>query len=237
MPIRHLIPVLVLALAACGKSETPAQAPAAPAAAADMASLTVPAGTYKLDPNHATVEMRVMHLGLAPYVTRFTRVDATLTLDPQDLSKSAVAVTIDPSSIRTDFTGDYKGTHKDSPFGSFEEALARDAKFLNADVHKEIAFTSTKVEDLRGNKLRVAGNLTFLGQTHPVILDAEITGSVAKHPFTQRAVVGFSAVTRFNRSQWGMTGTQAWLGDEITLEFFGEFGEAAPAEPAPKPQV
>lgn len=237
MRMHLLIPVLALAFVACGKSEAPAPGAAPAASAAPVAALTAPAGTYKLDPYHSTVEMRVMHLGLAPYVTRFTKVDATIELDPKDLAKSTLAVSIDPTSIRTDFSGDYKGTHKDSPYGSFDEALARDPKFLNAEQHREIAFKSTKVEDLRGNKLRVFGDLTFLGQTHPVTLEAELTGSIEKHPFTQRGVVGFAAVTRFNRSQWGMTGTQQYLGDEVTLEFFGEFGQAEPAEPAPKPQA
>lgn len=221
MRTRHLLPVLALALAACGK----AQPPVSDAATAAAKPLTAPAGTYALDPNHYTLEMRVLHLGLAPYVTRFTRVQGTLTLDPQDLSKSAVAVTIDPASIHSDFAGDYKGTHTDSPWGSFDEALARDAKFLNADQHKEIAFKSTKVEHLRGDKLRVTGDLTFLGQTHPVTLDAEITGSVEKHPFLGKGVVGFAARTTFKRSEWGMTGTQAFLGDDVTLEFVGEFDQ------------
>lgn len=229
---RLLVPVLALALAACGKTESPA--PGAPPAAGPVpvATLSAPAGTYKLDPYHRTVEMRLMHLGLAPYVTRFTRLDATITLDPKDLSKSTLTVNIDPTSIRTDFSGDYPGTHKDSPYASFDEALARDPKFLNADVHKEIVFRSTKVEDLRGNKLRVTGDLTFLGQTHPVTLEAELTGSMEKHPYSQRGMVGFTAMTRFNRSQWGMTGTQQYLGDEVTLEFFGEFGQAEAADPA-----
>lgn len=220
-------------LAACGKSEAPAPQPTTPSAAAP-AEIKAPAGTYKLDPNHATLSFKVRHLGLADYHARFTKFDATIDFDPQNLERSSVVATIDPRSVRTDYAGDYKATHEDSPYGSWEEALARDARFFRADEFPQITFKSTQVEAHDGG-LRVTGDLTFLGQTHPVTLQARLTGSMDKHPFTGRGALGFSATTEFNRSTWGMTGTQQYLGDAVAITFDAEFNQAAPEEPAPAP--
>jgi polyisoprenoid-binding protein YceI len=216
----------VLVIAGCNRP----QAPNAPAVA-----LTAPAGTYKLDPNHASLVARVRHFGLADYHVRFTKFDVTLTLDPAKPGGSSLAMTLDPLSVRTDYTGDFRATHPDSPYGTFEERLARDPKFFNADQFPSIGFRSTRVEDLGKGRFRVTGDLSFLGQSRPVTLDAALTGSMEKHPFTGRGALGFTATGSFKRSEWGMTGTQQYLGDEVTLTFDGEFGQAAPQEPAPAP--
>lgn len=181
-----------------------------------------PAGEYKLDPYHSTLTAKVMHLGLAPYAVRFSRVEATLKFDPAKLANSSVTVSIDPASVETGFTGDYVATHKGTPYKTFDEALARDGKYFNAGKFPVITFKSTSVKP--GPKgLKVTGDLTFLGQTHPVTLDTTLAGSMEKHPFTQKGAVGFSATGTFTRSAWGMTGTQQFLGDEVTLTFDGEF--------------
>lgn len=181
-----------------------------------------PAGEYTLDPYHSSLTAKVMHLGLAPYAVRFNRVEATLKLDPAKLANSTLTVTIDPASVETHFSGDYAATHKGTPYKTFDEALAQDGKYFNAGKFPAITFKSTSVKP--GPKgLKVTGDLTFLGQTHPVTLDTTIAGSMEKHPFTQKGAVGFSATGKFTRSVWGMTGTQQFLGDEVTLTFDGEF--------------
>lgn len=218
----------LLALAACGGEAPPpaATAPAAPASAAFV--LKAPGGDYQVDPYHSNLTFKVRHLGLADYVARFTRFDARVTLDPAQLANSRVEVSVDPTSVRTDFSGDFKATHKDSPYDSFDERLSREAQFFNSDNFKTIAFKSTKVEPAGEGRLKVTGDLTFLGQTHPVTLDAVITGSMDQHPFTQRGAIGISAVTTLTRSAWGMTGTQQFVGDAVTVEFNGEFQQAVP---------
>jgi polyisoprenoid-binding protein YceI len=225
----------VAALAACGKGQEPAKdQPAAEPKVAAAAEIKAPAGTYKLDPNHTSLAVKLRHLGLADYVMRFMKYDAQLTLDPAQPENSSVSVTIDPTSVRTDYQGDYKASHKDSPYNSFEESIARGDKMLNSDKFPTITFKSTKVEKA-GDKFRITGDLAFLGQTRPVTLEATVSGSYDKHPFTQRGAVGFAATGTFTRSEWGMTGTQQYLGDAVTVEFNGEFQQADPQEPAPAP--
>jgi polyisoprenoid-binding protein YceI len=233
--MKHLPLLTFLAvLSACGKGADQAQAPAAadPSQAAPAAELKAPAGAYQLDPHHTTLEFKLKHMGLADYVMRFAKYDVELTLDPAKPENSSVSVTIDPTSVRTGYQGDFKATHEGSPYGSFEERIAREDKFLNSDKFPTITFKSTKVEK-QGDGYRVTGDLAFLGQTHPVTLDATVSGSYDKHPFTQKGAVGFAARTTFNRSEWGQTGTQQFLGDAVTVEFYGEFQQADPQAPAP----
>jgi polyisoprenoid-binding protein YceI len=226
--------VFVAVLGACGKGQDQSRTAPAEEPRAAAAGIKAPAGAYKLDPNHTSLLFRLQHVGLSNYVMQFMKYDVQLTLDPARPEASSVTVTIDPTSVRTTFQGDFKATHKDSPYNSFEERIAREGNFLNSDQFPTITFKSTKVEK-QGDKYRITGDLTFLGQTHPVTLEATATGSYDKHPFTQRGAVAFAATTTFNRSDWGMTGTQQFLGDAVTVEFNGEFGQAEPQEPAPAP--
>ena len=193
-------------------------------ASAEGADIKAPKGTYKNDPDHSSLTFKIDHMGLSHYTARFTKFNATLDLDPAKLGSSSVAVNIDPTSVRTDYSGDFKAGHKDSPYKTFDEEVARGDKYLNADKFGTITFKSTKVVQA-GDTLKVTGDLTFLGVTKPVTLLGSVVGSVAKHPFLGKGVVGFSATGTVKRSDWGMTGTQAFLGDDVTIIFEGEFDQ------------
>ena len=219
----RLIPLTLLALLACGQAA--GQSPAV--------ELTAPAGTYTLDPNHASLVGKVQHMNLAPYSIRFTKFDVTFQLDPRKLSASSVEVTVDPMSVRTDYTGDYKGTHKDSPFNSFEEALSTGPMFFNAKQFPTMTFKSTKVVPQGKGRMKVTGDLTLLGQTHPLTLDVTLTGSLAEHPRTKAGALGFSATGSFERSKFGMNiGIGKFLGDAVTVQFDGEFKQQVAPPPA-----
>lgn len=249
---QHLTLTLVAAaamLAACSQPapppSEPAPAAAAPAAAAETAppapavaaaaAIAAPAGAYSLDTTHSSLAFSVNHLGLSTYVLRFTKFDARLNLDPANPANSSVTVDIDPSSIRSDYPGDYKAGHADSGFSSWDEDLARSPKFLNSSAHPTITFKSRSVEPMAGGDLRIAGDLTLLGQTHPVTLDAKVVGSAAAHPFNQKGAIGFAAMGTFERSTFGMTHlvNPPLVGDTVTIHFNGEFHQADAAAPVP----
>lgn len=194
------------------------------AAFAQNLEIKAPAGDYKIDPHHNNLVARVMHLGLAPYHVRLTRIDASLKLDSAKIGNSSLTMTIDPTSVDTNYAGDYAVTHQGTPYKTFEEALAQGDKMLNAGKFPAITFKSTSVKPGAGPQgLKVTGDLTFLGQTHPVTLDVTVTGSTDQHPRFKKGAIGFSATGTFIRSRWGMVGTQQFLGDEVSLSFDGEF--------------
>jgi polyisoprenoid-binding protein YceI len=192
------------------------------AATAKGVDIKAPKGIYKNDPDHSSLTFKVLHMGLSNYTARFTKFDATLELDPAKPGSSSVTVNVDPTSVRTDYAGNFKAGHKDSAFKSFDEEIARDGKFLNSDKFGTITFKSSKVEQV-GETLKVSGDLTLLGVTKPVTLLGSVVGSMEKHPFFGKGVVGFSATGTVKRSDWGMTGTQSFIGDNVTIIFEGEF--------------
>lgn len=186
-------------------------------------TIEVPAGQYKHDPTHSTFAFSVTHLGLADYVMRFTDYDIAVDLDPANLDQSSLTVTIDATGIDTDYNGDYQATHKQSSFKTWEEDLTLSPKFLNANEHPTITYKSTTISDENG-KLKIDGNLTLLGQTHPVTLYAELTGQAAQHPFFGFGALGFSVTGTFERSKFGMTHltNPPLVSDTVTIDFDGE---------------
>jgi len=187
--------------------------------------IEAPAGTYRIDPTHAQVAFSIRHLGLSNYIARFTKYDVSLEFDPDNLSASSVTATIWPSSVRTDYMADYKATHPDSPFDSWNKALANDERFFNAGEYPTIEFRSTGVEQTGPGEMDITGDLTLLGKTHPVTLQAQVVGSASEHPMSGVGAIGFKATGSFERSQFGMDYllNPPLVGDEVTLLFDGEF--------------
>lgn len=237
MTIKTLIigGVSAFALAACGgASDAPTSEDAAtPQDAAETAVATgdlhplladVAAGTYSLEKNHAFMTVKVGHNGgISQYRISFTDFDADLVFDPAAPETSSVSFTINPLAVETNYPGDYKAGHADSQWESWNEDVSRDAKWLNADVFPEITFVSTavaKTGDLSGT---VTGDLTLLGVTKPVTLDVSY-GGVANPPwFGERDVIGFTASTTVQRSDFGMAAYIPSIADEVLVEFSGEF--------------
>lgn len=184
----------------------------------------VPAGAYVIDPNHSTLHFSVVHLGLSNYTARFDEFDGTVTLGeaPGD---SSVTFTIDPRSISTDYSGDYKATHPDSPHASWNDQLANGEQFFNAGTHPEIRFVSTRVEETDDGGLAIDGNLTLLGETHPVTLVGTVVGQ-GENPFSGAPSIGFSIQGAFHRSTFGMEHLVGPISDEVRVRFEGEFQKA-----------
>jgi polyisoprenoid-binding protein YceI len=219
-------------LAACSPAADKAGAPAADAAATAPVELKAPAGVYVMDPTHASLQWSIGHNTISNYTARFNKFDAKITLDPANLANSAVEVSIDPASVDANYPGDYTGTHAGSGFKSWSEDIAKNKNFLNAGAFPQITFKSTKVELTGPRTAKVTGDLTFLGVTKPVTLDATFNGEIEKHPFMQVPAIGFAAEGKFKRSDFGMP--VGPVGDETTIRFDGEFlQQVAPAAAAP----
>lgn len=217
------------ALAACGSGATDSDIEADTTSAqadAEMHPLLadVAAANYSLEKSHAFMTVKVGHNGgITQYRISFTDFDGDLSFDPVNPEASNISFSINPAVVETNYPGDYSAGHPDSQWTSWNEDVSRDAKWLNADAHPEITFVSTSAErtdDLSGT---VTGDLTLLGVTKPVSLDVTYNG-VANPPwFEGRDVIGFNASTKLNRSEFGMAAYIPNIGDEVTVEFSGEF--------------
>jgi polyisoprenoid-binding protein YceI len=239
-----LIFATLLTLLACSESGPPAEGGGAAAEAAaprtdtaapapEPVNIQAPASEYRLDPHHSSLLFSVTHLGLSNYVMRFSDFDVALDLKPDDLPASSVTVTIDPTSVATDFEGDYQKTHPDSPFETWEQDLAQSPKFLNAGEYPTISFESRRVTPTDKGTLLVEGDLELLGKTRPVTLEAEVVGAMAQHPMQGVGALGFSAEGSFKRSDFGMTHLlePPLVGDTVTVRFEGELLQATPETP------
>ncbi len=237
MTIKTLIAAGIgaFALTACGGSagDSTIEDAATPPVEADTSAsdgelhallADVAAGAYSLEKSHAFMTITVGHNGgISNYRISFTDFDADLVFDPAAPETSNVSFSINPMAVESNYPGDYKAGHADSQWDSWNEDISRDAKWLNADAFPEITFESTAIErtgDLAG---KVTGDLTLLGVTKPVTLDVSY-GGVANPPwFGERDVIGFTASTTVQRSEFGMAAYIPNITDEVAVSFSGEF--------------
>ncbi len=240
---RFVLLIALAGLAACAQKDAPSQAQTAPAqetaaaapAAAEPAgepsrsaalAADVPAGDYKLDKAHSTLIFRVNHLGFSNYTARFRRFDAQLRFDPRNLTATQLTADVDARSIETDYP---------DPKYDFNADLQGE-QWLNAGKFPQIAFRTTRVEDLGNQAMRVHGELTLRGVTRPIVLDATYNGGYVGHPMDPNARIGFSARGVLRRSDFGISGgipvagTNMGVGDQVSVVIETEFN----GPPAPK---
>ncbi len=153
-----------------------------------------PLGRYRIDPAGSSVTFRTRHLfGLAPVRGRFAFRTGTVDV-AEPLTGSRIYAEIESASF-----------HTGNPP---RDAQVRSARFLAADEHPVLAFSSTGLD---GQVL--AGTLTVRGVSRPVHVLAEIT-DVSPGSFTARATV------RIDRYDFGVTASRGLAGRylDITME-------------------
>jgi len=216
----------LLALAACSPAPLVTEAPviaAAEIAAPAPITIAAPAGEYVSDPNHASVEFKLQHLGLSFYTLKFRTYDATVAFDPANVAASKVTATIKPTDILAGFPGDYVANHPGTKFKSWEEDLATSTNFLDAKQFPTITFTSTLTAPSGERSAKVTGDLTLKGVTKPITLDVTFSGETASHPFSKVPAIGFSATGTFKRSDFGLDYLTGMVGDDVAVEIEGDF--------------
>lgn len=187
---------------------------------AGFAADPVPAGTYVLEPSHASLIFRVDHLGFSKYTARFKRFDATLKFDPARIAASDVSVSVDARSIETDFP---------DPAKLDFNAQLQGADWLDATKHPTMTFRSRRVVPAGEQAFRIEGELTLRGITKPVTLEASYNGGYAGSQHEPNARIGFSAKGRLRRSEFGMTaaipppGSNIGVGDDVEIVIEAEF--------------
>lgn len=173
----------------------------------------MPSGTYTLDRGHASVIWKVSHFGYSTYVGRFNNFSADISLDTENFEKSRVEVNINVDSLDTDYPFPEKE--------DFNKELAED--WFKSAEYPSIIFKATSVSALDGASFTIDGDLTLMGQTHPVSLDATLNGATPLHPFARVPLIGFSATTSIDRTLWGLSKYAPKIGEQVSIEIEGEF--------------
>ncbi|MBS0361617.1 MAG: YceI family protein [Proteobacteria bacterium] len=183
------------------------------AAAANAAPSTtdpakVPAGDYVLDKRHASLTVRVVHMGFSHYTMRLNGLDASFTYDPANWRQTKATITVDPSSI-------------DTHDPAFDRQITG---YFEPDKYPTITFVTTGIEGGADGKGTMTGDLTFHGVTKPVTLDVTFDG--AGHGVTPIGTrLGFSGTGRIKRSDFGLNSMilNQFTSDEVELAFEVEF--------------
>jgi polyisoprenoid-binding protein YceI len=214
-----MIIAAALALAACNQPTT--EAPAGPVAPVEV---DAPSGTYRLDKHHSSIVLRATHFGLSHYTLRMTDFDATLEFNAEDPAQSHVTATIAANSVETEYAGDR----------DFDDEL-ENSEWLDATTHPSITFTSTALELTGPNTARMTGDLSIRGVTHPARFDVTFNNGYRQHPMGMPgAMLGFSAVGSFKRSEYGMMvlqpppGSDIGVSDDVEIIIEAEFTMAPP---------
>lgn len=198
MPRFFTLACLVFALGGCVRAPN-----------VEVANL--PPGQWQLDPDHASLIFSLSHAkGLSQFTGRFDSFDASLFFDPSQPEKSRVSVQIDAASVNTGVA-------------ALDQKLIKNTSALAANAHPVISFESVSVQPTTGRNAKVLGHLTLRGETRPVTLEITWNGS-SFDPLRRAQIIGFSAHTRFDRSDFG---ADAWrnfgVGTIINVQIEAEF--------------
>ncbi len=164
--------------------------------------------TWTIDPAHSEAQFTVRHMMFAKVRGHFPKLSGTIEIDPQDISRSAADVMIEAASIDT------REPQRD--------AHLRSADFLDVEKFPSLTFKSRTVTPQGGGRFSIVGDLTIHGVTRQVTLDARQEGSGTDPWGNERT--GFSATTRLDRRDFGLTWNQAleaggWLvGHDIDID-------------------
>lgn len=195
---------------------------AAPLAAQDITPADIPrgqpdyhaaeAGTYRLDPAHSAVLVRVPHMGFSVSVFRFDTVSAVLEWDPGDPASNRLTAEVDPASVST-------------PVEGFAETL-RGTEYLNVAAFPTAGFKASRFTAESATTGKVEGYLSIMGRVRPATFDARLigagqgyTGDGQGNPVI-RNLIGFHAETTIDPQQYGLN---AFFTDPMVIQIDAEF--------------
>ena len=152
--------------------------------------------TWQIDPDHSAVEFAAKHMMISTVKGRFSGVAGTIRADETNPDNSAVEVEIDAATIDT--RTEQRDQHLRSP------------DFLDVASFPAITFRSRRIQGAMrtvGDEFKVTGDLSIRGTTREVTLDAVYEGA-GKDPWGGERV-SFSATTKLDRRDFGLTWNQA----------------------------
>lgn len=173
---------------------------------------------WQIDPAHSAAHFSVRHLMISNVRGEFTKLTGSAVIDPADLTKSTVEVTIEAASINT------REPQRDEHL--------RSADFFDAASHPHITFRSKRVDFRDPEHYIVTGDLTIRGTTKEVALDVEGPTPSVKDPWGNIRA-GITATAKINRKDFGVafnalteTGGVV-VGDEVKISIEAELIQQA----------
>jgi polyisoprenoid-binding protein YceI len=157
--------------------------------------------TWTVDPVHSTAQFTARHFGIVPVIGTIPISSASVTLNPGTQIPIAVVAELDVSKL---------DTHNDRRDGDL-----RSDHFFNVASTPDMRFVSTKIEGTDPKHFTITGDLTMHGQSHPVVLNAQVVAS-GKSP-RGRSIIAYAATATVDRTQWGMSYGPVVVGNNVDL--------------------
>ena len=148
--------------------------------------------TWNIDPAHTTIEFSAKHMMITTVKGRIADVRGAIVVNESDPAASHVEVEMDAKTLDT------RSEQRDQHL--------RSADFLDVDTYPQVTFRSKRIEGARarpGREFTVVGDLSIRGVTKEVTLDVTYEGR-GKDPWGGERV-SFSADTKIDRREWGLT--------------------------------
>ena len=158
--------------------------------------------SFELDPVHTQIVFSVEHAGFSMSTGKLLRPTGILVFDEKNWAAASVRVEMAAANVEFD-----------DP--EWNKAM-RGKSYFNADVFPSIRFESKSCSQTGPKKGVLSGDLTLLGVTKTVALEFTFNKR-ARHPYTLKDTIGFSAVTQLQRAEFGMQATPKTIGDAVSV--------------------
>jgi polyisoprenoid-binding protein YceI len=171
------------------------------------------AALWQIDPAHSAAHFKVRHLMISNVRGEFSKLSGSVAIDPADLTKSTVEVSLETASINT------REPQRDEHL--------RSADFFDVANHPVMTFRSTRITPAGPDDLRVTGDLTIRGVTKEVTFDVEGPTPAMKDPYGN-VKAGIAASAKINRKDFGLgwnaliEGGGVMVGDEVSITIEAE---------------
>jgi polyisoprenoid-binding protein YceI len=153
---------------------------------------TTTSRTYAIDPAHSEVGFTVRHLMISKVRGNFTGFTGSVAIGTEGDIPTTIEGTVDVASVDT--REEKRDGHLRSP------------DFFDAANYPKISFVSTSITG-SGSDFTAVGDLTIRGTTKSLTLKGEVGGHTTDPWGNDR--IGFSATTRINRTDFGVSFNQA----------------------------
>ena len=147
---------------------------------------------WNVDAAHSSIGFSVKHMMVSKVRGSFGDFGAEVEANETDLTAAKIAFTIKVASINSG--NEDRDNH------------LRSADFFDVEQYPEIKFVANNITK-KDDDYEIAGDITIKDVTKPIVFEAEYGGK-GTNPWGQE-VVAFSAETKLNREDFGLTWNQA----------------------------
>jgi polyisoprenoid-binding protein YceI len=156
------------------------------------------AETLRINPQKTRIIFEIDAVGWPTTKGAFKAFQGNINVDFKEPAKSAVSFVVQSGSVDA---GSYSVT-----------GFIKSESMLNTGAFPEMRFRSSSVEKLSESAVRVAGNMTFMGQTRPVSFQVDVD----QRQYAQKQL-RFSARGTIKRSEFGFISGQPLIADDVRI--------------------